>query len=178
MALGKLYLLVEGDDDERLVNIFKPILLRRYNSVILWKYAQEKKSKIKSFVRSIIALKDDFIFLGDINNTPCVTEKKNDIVRKYSSIINNKKIVVVIKEIESWYLAGLSDEIAKKIVKHTFKTTNTITKEQFDNLIPKKYQSRIDFMMEILKFFSFDISKRKNDSFNYFANNFLEISHC
>ena len=35
--------------------------------------------------------------------------------------------------------------------------TDDLTKEDFNRLIPGKFDSRIDFMFEILKYFSIDI---------------------
>ena len=52
-------------------------------------------------------------------------------------------------------------------------TTDTVTKEQFYNLMPKKFDSKIDFMREILKNFSIEIAKKKNKSFKYFVENMI-----
>lgn len=86
--------------------------------------------------------------------------------------IENDKIIVVIKEIESWYLAGLDDEEYKRFEMHTLSNTDDITKEQFNDLIPKKFDSRIDFLLEILKSFSIEIAKQKNKSFRYFSEKY------
>jgi hypothetical protein len=75
--------------------------------------------------------------------------------------------MVVIKEIESWYIAGLRDIESKKFGIQTFSTTDSLTKENFSNLIPKRYDSRLDFMIEILKNFSAETAKQKNKSFRY-----------
>jgi hypothetical protein len=79
----------------------------------------------------------------------------------------------VIKEIESWYLAGLTDESIQKFKIRSFKTTDDITKEKFDNSIPKKFDSRIDFMLEILRYFSIEIANQKNKSFKYFDDKYF-----
>ena len=54
-------------------------------------------------------------------------------------------------------------------------STDNITKEKFDKLIPKRFASRIDFMSEMLKLFSIEEAKRKNKSFKYFRNYMEEI---
>lgn len=74
----------------------------------------------------------------------------------------------MIKEIESWYLAGLDAQACKEFNIHNVPETDSITKEQFDALIPEKFISRIDFMLEILKVFSIESAKQKNMSFKYF----------
>lgn len=104
-----------------------------------------------------------------------MTEKKREIKKEFRNIDENK-IIVVIKEIESWYLAGLNDENAKKfkISPVKIKTTDSITKEQFNNLIPRKFRySRMDFMIEILKCFSIEMGRQRNKSFRYFADKYI-----
>jgi len=60
-----------------------------------------KKSKIISYLRSIRSVdKWDYIFVRDINNTPCVTTRKHEI-KETLGLINEEKIIVVVKEIES-----------------------------------------------------------------------------
>jgi len=163
-----LFIFVEGNNDERFFErVVKPKLEEKYNEVKLWKYAQVKDTKIDSFIKSIKAMKAEYIFVADINNTQCVTAKKQEIQSKFKEIDKNK-IIVVVKEIESWYLAGLDSASCKQLKIRCVENTNSITKEQFRALIPKKFDSEIDFMLEILKLFSIEIAKQKNMSFRYF----------
>lgn len=171
MPYKTLWLLIEGDDDERFVQrIVKPLFERKYNSVMLWKYAEEPDKRINNFLRSIKVMDSDYFYLRDINRAPCVTAKKEIIQDEYN--FDNKKIIVVIKEIESWYLAGLDDKVSKKLGASSCAATDNITKEQFNDLIPKKFDSRIDFMLEILKSFSIEMAKQKNKSFKYFIEKY------
>ena len=178
MAGKSLYILVEGNDDIQFFDrIIKPRIKGNYDSIILWDYAQKKKKniKIKNFIRSIESMDADYIYVSDINNSPCVSEKKNNIKGKFRNIDDNR-IVIVVKEIESWYLAGLSDENAKKfkIRPSNIKDTNIISKEQFNVLIPENYRdSRINFMIEILKYFCIETGKQRNKSFKYFVDKYI-----
>ncbi len=79
----------------------------------------------------------------------------------------------MIPEIEGWLLAGLDEKATKKLKVSYFDNTQNITKEKFDQLIPKRFDSRIDFILEILKHFSIDVAKEKNKSFAYFVNKYL-----
>lgn len=172
MRGGRLFILVEGEDDERFFyKILKPELEKKYSSVEVRCYAKLKREKIDNFLKSIKAMGSDYIYVTDINNFPCVTAKKQDIRNKLKNI-ENDKIIVIIKEIESWYLAGLNDMICKKFKIPTFDNTNNITKEQFNKLIPENFNSRIDFMLEILKFFSIDVAIQRNKSFKYFIKKY------
>lgn len=174
MAYKVLYILVEGEDDKRFFEkVVKPTFEGKYDSVAVWKYAQEKNKKVSSFLRSIKGMNANYIYISDINLAPCVTAKKQDVQTKFKDI-DRDRIIVVIKEIESWYLAGLDDTCCRKLGIPPYGTTNSTTKEQFDDLIPKKFDSRIDFMQEILKCFDMETGKQKNASFKYF----LEKHDC
>jgi len=169
-----LYIFVEGNDDE---NFFQKILLPRLrkknDDINIIKYAQKPKKfeYIEKFVKSIQSMGADYIYVTDINNSPCVTAKKQETQNNLRNI-DSDKIIVVIKEIESWYLAGLSDTECRRFQMHTFSVTDTVTKEQFNSLIPKEFDSRIDFMLEILKIFSIELATQKNRSFGYFIQKY------
>ena len=80
MSYQIVYLLIEGSDDERFVKrIVKPLLERKYNSVMLWKYAEEPEKRVNKFLKSIKAMNSDYFYLRDINRDPCITAKKERI---------------------------------------------------------------------------------------------------
>lgn len=166
-----LYVFVEGVDDERFCDkIFFPIFNKKYNAVKVIQYAGKTSKKIGNFLKSIDSMRDDYFFVTDINDKPCVTAKKQK-VRETWKVTNEDKIIVIIKEIESWYLAGLDEKALSKLkisCSHLLRDTDSLSKEKFDTLIPRKFDSRIDFMLELLKNFSIQTAKQKNRSFNYF----------
>jgi hypothetical protein len=167
-----LFLLVEGDDDERFFqNIIKPKLEEKYERVLIRKYAQVQNAKINKLLKSIKEMGADYIYVVDINSALCVTGKKKKIRNKFQNI-NTDKIIVVIKEIESWYIAGLDSARSKQFKIPVFNNTDGITKEQFNDLIPKRFASRIDFMIEILNCYSTEIARQKNKSFRYFLGKY------
>ncbi len=169
MPYKALYILVEGNDDERFFKkIVKPMLEEKYESIALWQYAQAKSKKVSDFLRSIKRMNANYIYVSDINRAPCVTAKKQDVQGKFKDI-DRDRIMVIIRAIESWYLAGLDDTCSKKFGISPCGTTDNITKEQFNDLIPKKFDSRIDFIQEILKCFHIETAKQKNTSFSYFV---------
>ena len=166
-----LFIFVEGNDDERFFNrILSPKLQEKYDTVMIIKYATMEKEKVNEFIKSIKAMGAEYIYVTDIDNSPCVTAKKEKIQKKHPNI-GKDKIIVVIKEIESWYLAGLDNEVCKQLKIYNFTNTDNVTKEEFNDMIIKKFTSRIDSMLEILKNFSIEIAKRKNNSFRYFVEN-------
>jgi hypothetical protein len=172
MRYKVLYIFVEGEDDKRLFERFiSGGIFRQYNLVKTVTYSNTKKEKINNYLRSIKAMQADYIYLRDINNSPCITDKKQKIQRKFKDI-NSDKVIVVIKEIESWYLAGLIAKKARSLKIRPPEATDGVTKEQFNTYIPKKFDSRIDFMLEILKDFSIEVAIKKNKSFRYFVEKY------
>ena len=119
----------------------------------------------------------DYIFLTDINSRPCVTSKKEERLKVHNQL-DMDKIIVVIKEIESWYLAGLNAGSSEKLDIRHYVQTDSMTKEQFESLVPKKYE-KTDFMIEILKpeNFSLEVALQKNDSFKYFFDNYSGLNN-
>lgn len=173
MAIKKLYIFVEGNDDELFYRkIILPLFKNLYDDVEVLKYAQWKKQKVELFIQSIITLGFDYIFTADIDLCPTVNDKKRVIKSRFNTV-ENPKITIVIQEIESWYLAGLDEQYARKYKLKIPDNTNLITKEDFNMIYPMHFKSRIDFMYELLKVFSIETALNKNISFNYFYNKYI-----
>lgn len=173
MSFRLLFILVEGNDDlEFFSRIIKPIFKGKYDHIHITDYKKDMgKEDVVNLFRSIKAMDTDYIFVGDINAHPCATAKKQRLKHTYKNIDENK-IVVVKKEIESWYLAGLDKKSSKNLRLRYLENTDNVIKEQFNSMIPKKFGSRVDFMREILKFFSIGTAKQKNESFKYFIEKY------
>jgi hypothetical protein len=173
MAYRRLFIWVEGADDVRFFEeVAKPLFDQRYDSVIIRPYSAEKPEKVNSFLRSIKAMKADYLFVTDINSDPCVRDRKQRRLDRYQNL-EADRIVVVVKEIESWYFAGLDGVSSKRLGVTSLTKTNTLTKEAFNTHIPSKFDSRTDFMLETLKCFSVPVARGKNKSFDYFM-----AKHC
>ena len=168
----RLFILVEGEDDVRFFGrIIKPLFITLYDSVEIIPYASIKRSKVDNFLKSIRLMNNDYIFVADIDAEQSVRDKKQ-VISSHFSQIDGRSIIVVIKEIESWYYAGLSPQSASILNVPDLPSTDELTKEDFNQLIPRKYDSRIDFMFEILKYFSIESAGKKNHSFRYFAERY------
>jgi hypothetical protein len=168
----RLFILVEGEDDIRFFGrIIKPLLIGRYDDVEIIPYASIKRSKVSSFLKSITLMKNDYIFVSDIDAERSVRDKKQ-VLYSHFNHIDGGSIIVVIREIESWYYAGLPHESALALEVPDLPSTDELTKEDFNQLIPKKFDSRIDFMFEILKYFSIESAVNKNHSFRFFTDRY------
>ncbi len=169
MSYTQLWILVEGNDDERLIESIKPEFETQYDHVGIWQYAHESKKKIGEFLRVMSSTPSfDCIYLTDINNSPCITAKIEGVKHKYGNKIELDRIVIAVMEIESWYLAGLDEQDNNELGIGPLNRTDDITKEKFNDMTPARFDSRIDYMREILKRFSVETAVEKNASFGYF----------
>lgn len=172
MQFKRLFVWVEGEDDRRFFDkIIKPKLNNKYHFIETICFATMKIEKVDKYIKSVKEMDEDYIYVVDINNVQCVNLKKQ-IIKNRLKNIDSDRIVVVIKEIESWYLAGIDEKTSLRLKIREFNNTNNITKEVFNKLIPRRFDSRIDFMLEILKNFSIEVARRKNKSFKYFIDKY------
>lgn len=169
----RLFIMVEGEDDIRFFGrIIKPLLAPRYHSIEIIPYACIKREKVNKFIKSVALMNNEYIFVTDIDQERSVRDKKQIIYYRFSEV-EGRHIVVVIREIESWYLAGISLDAAQELGVRDLPDTDRITKEDFNALIPPRFDSRIDFMFEILKSFSLETAYKKNTSFRFFVSQYL-----
>jgi hypothetical protein len=137
MEYQRLFIWVEGPDDVRFFNeIIKPIFDKKYDWVEVRAYAKERSDYVIKFLNSIEAMKADYIFVTDINSASCISERKQKL-HKIFKHIDKDRILVIVQEIESWYLAGLDEASSKKLGLPILETTNNITKEQFNRVVPE-----------------------------------------
>ncbi|MPN26383.1 hypothetical protein SDC9_173807 [bioreactor metagenome] len=152
--------------------VANPLLLNYYNDVEIIQYAQMKRQKANKYLESIITLGFDYLILADIDEEASVKQKKNKIKARFDEAAFNN-MVIVIAEIESWFVAGIPTELLNKWGIKNFERTELLVKEEFNQLYGSKFRSRIDFMQEILKYYSIDTAIEKNVSFNFFYKSFL-----
>lgn len=108
----------------------------------------------------------DYLFFCDVNSAPCVTAKKQQLRQTYQQI-ETDRVIVVYREVESWYLAGLDQTSCRSLRIRHLPDTNNVTKEQFNQLMPKPVTARAVFLQQILRHFSVEVAKQKNGSFRY-----------
>jgi hypothetical protein len=179
MGYKQLFIFVEGPDDERFINqIIKPLLLERYNHIKTIKYAAMTPKTVIGFIKTFDSQQNsDYIFMCDMDargdTSLCITQRKTKEQIKFSSYPDSNKIIVVKEEIESWYLAGITSENRKKFNIKPFIGTDTVTKEEFEKIIPKNFGSKTDFMIEVLKEYSLNEAMHFNRSFHYFMSKHL-----
>jgi hypothetical protein len=171
MEYRPLYFFIEGPDDQRfLENLIIPRLGDRYWPFFYIQYQAKrgrKKEDIIKYVHAINRMNANYFFIADINNSSCATIKKEKVNDIYKNRLSNNKIIIVIREIESWYYAGLEDARCDDLRIQKVSTTDNLTKENFESLLPHNF-THLLFMIEIIKNYSLDCAVNKNRSLQYF----------
>jgi len=163
-----MHVLVEGPDDREFFDaVIRPMLRERYNHVQVWEYAGETIDRRRDYLRSIRAMNADYIFVGDFNTSPCLTARRGHFLRCYEPMLDAGRIIVVRAEIESWYLAGVDDQVYRDLGIPVVQHTDNVTKEDFERLMPTRFDSVADFMAELLRGFRPDVARTRNRSFCY-----------
>ena len=109
---------------------------------------------------------------------PVYLLRKESIKNELSGKVDDDRILVVAKVIESWYLAGADEKTLKKLrikrdnIERITKSTDTIDKIQFDEFFPKTIP-RSEIMSKLLENYNVDIAEKRNKSFNYFMKKFM-----
>ena len=168
----QIWLLVEGNDDERFVkSVLAPEFMRAYDVVRIWQYSQAPIRKRANFLRSVHAMGADYILFCDIDERPCVTSKK-EAVKSGLPALSDDRIAVVVKEIESWYLAGLGESDFSALGIANANRPDEVAKERFDALVGGK-ANHTNMMVEILRRYDISQARRRSPSFGYFARKHL-----
>ena len=178
MYRKRLHILIEGDGDKVFFNgVMRPLLKRGYNQIILRKYSELINEGINKYIDAISKTGDDYILVTDIDKSPCISGKKQERMTEFNSIDDKSRIIVVVRKIESWYTAGLSDDKYKELGFNPPVDTSKSGKGLFKKLLIKrrlknKFMSDIFFMQEILMDFDIETAKQRNTSFKYFIKKY------
>jgi len=172
-----LYIFVEGNDDERfLLHVYEQFFSDKHEWVKPYQYSTKKTRDVSRFIQAIDKMiHADYLFFADQDENPTSQTKIEKLLNKFRTL-NEDKIEIVTVEIESWYIAGLSQIGAKQLnLSPLPKHTNDLTKEYFDTMMERaSFRSRIDFMQELLKYFSIVEAREKNKSFDLFSQRYDE----
>lgn len=160
-----LIVFVEGPSDVRFFEWY----YRQYSKVDFKIVDCSKRSDeyVNNYIRSIKSMPNcDYILFRDADEKS-VNKAKRDLEKRFY-MGKSEKFFVVQKEIESWYLAGIKDNIKLSYLKlKPIGNTDNISKEQFISMLDKS-TSYINVLIEILKIFDVYTATRKNTTFNIF----------
>lgn len=113
-------------------------------------------------------MRADCLLLADIDDSPCVSAKREVLGERFQQALESADAVVVVREIESRYMAGLDDGVCRQLGIASLSRTDHVTKEHFRTLIPKRFDGSVaDFMIELLRAYRTEVARGRNRSFCY-----------
>ena len=173
--MPRLNVLVEGLDDVRFFErVLVPLLKERYRAVRLVPYACLRRTAVDNLLRGFARLGEAYVIVADIDTAPSVRSKKRVVLARFAEA-EPGAIAVVVMEIESWYLAGADDGFLAGSGLAPPPSTDDLTKEGFNALIPRRYVSRVGFMLDLLNGYSLERGAERNRSLGFFLSRFAGI---
>lgn len=173
MAYSRLFIFLEGDDDQRFFEVvFSPLFERRYSEVRSIQVSRMDKEKVAEWLRSVAGMGADYIFLADLDRHRCVTAAKKAL-RKIHRRVRPECIQIVKAEIESWYCAGAAGDLLPELAGLT--ETAEVTKERFESLLPGGKPDRAGVMAQILARYELQRASHRNASLRYFLRKYLGV---
>ena len=167
-----LYVLLEGSDDKRFFDGVLRAELEKSRDIKTIMYANASSKNLETLVRSLNRRCGEYIIFADSDRDSCFGRSKERLQKKIPGA-DDAKVAVVKTEIESWYLAGITREGARDLQIPHYENTDSIDKERFNKIMRSKFESRIDFMAEIMRIFDANTARNKNSSFGYVWNRFI-----
>ena len=174
MTYRRLYICVEGRDDELFFGrVVKPQLSGAYDDVLFFRYAEKSTKKCTSFLNSVRNIAGaDVIWVCDNDRAPCVTVRREK-VKERLQVKFDINIVVVVTEIEGWFLAGIGEQSSRDLRTDDLPNTDRVTKDTFLDMRPPGIRTNREFMLAILDDFSVETAQVKNRSFRYFCQKYI-----
>jgi len=171
-----IFVLIEGNDDLAFFeSVLKPYFEKDYFVAIPYRYSIKPNADVNKLIESSRSMKYDYLVFADLDTTKCVSTKKESLLKSYKKF-EEKKIVIVKKEIESWYIAGIKDKKIKGFRKSYAQKSETVDKEKFLEIFLKHYDSKLDLFQEILKYYSLETAIQNNSSLKYLFTKHLNLN--
>jgi len=174
-----LYVLCEGDDDERFFErVVQPRLSYADHEVKYFQYAEYPAKEVRNLIRSVNGMRSDgidadYLFLRDFDQAPCKASLFDEIDRAYDELVARDRTFLVVQMIESWYVAGLENQHPVSMLDDAPPQTDNLGKQDLENMMAED-ADRLDVLQEILKHFDVDRARYKNNSFEYFCSAVLD----
>jgi hypothetical protein len=170
-----MFIFYEGPDDLKFIdNIIKPIFRDKGTAITPIDQYLKKRTILASFIKSISSIpSSSYIFMKDLDTYPCIFKRKESIDSDLSHHIDVNKILIVEKEIESWYLAGTDRRTLRRLkveprdIDVITKSTDNIDCNRFNHFFPRKI-SRSEILDSLLINYDINVAELRNKSFRYF----------
>lgn len=184
---NKLYLFIEGEWDKVFFETFLDKYLCNtfdFDEITYIEFAEDKAGmKSREWLHKLVSNgKANFLLCPDLDSEydeikriekiKKLTDEEFDIKKEeYKQIIQNKSFVIV-KMIESWYLAGFNESFCSKMQLKFYPNTEKTNKSTFEQIAKQAKKTPLRLRDELTKTyknnFSIEEAKQRNESFRKF----------
>ena len=161
------YIFVEGFYDELFIR--KILTVQKIeNEIKIVEYSQMKDEKINRFLSAIKSQESLFLFIADEDGThySSTSSRIDELKRRYTKL-SEDDIILVVPEIEGWYIAGLTRATAKKLKLKSIPAADNCTKERFSSILPNK-KDGTEVRNNILNNYEIEVAMTNSPSFKEF----------
>jgi len=128
-----------------------------------------KREKRQALIQGIRSMDDvGLLVVGAMDEAACFTLSKDRIRGSWNVGFGNEEILIVKQEIEAWYLATVDGTESRSLGFDHPGDTDNITKERLERIRPRRFGSRLDFMLALLDRASIQTGRQQNASLAYF----------
>jgi len=160
-----IYFFVEGPDDRDFIDrLLKPMLGKGVGGVLAITYAKGG-IKAERYLRSQQC--SSYICLGDKDDRECFTVARTYIRRIVGLEIEDSRVVIVSKSIESWYLAGADHEMCKKYGIRYEQSVDNINKGIFKSYCSKAELLHRQLVQNLTESYCFETALSRSSSLRY-----------
>lgn len=166
----RILILVEGKwDKEFFERVVQPLVIKRYHTeASIRTYRNLSKDSV---IRFICAFENSgkwaLVSDHDKHRTQCLTAKRTAIQSLYR-LAHIHSIYVVVREIEDWYSAGITQEVAARVGIEDWSEGMLLDKRFFQS----HWKIETDLRREVLQGFSLEKAMQQSPSFAYFLRKF------
>ena len=177
MSYRQLFLLLEGDDDERFFrSVVLPLLGSAYDDVRVVQISGLRKEKVNGYLRSIASMKADYILVRDLDWLPCATAAKDRILKSFPACQSGPHPDRQGGDRELVAVPGIPEGHAWRSLKiGRCPETSVVTKEAFEAAV-RPGEHKVPVMLALLEEFDLQTAIHRNDSFRRFLRKFVPPS--
>ncbi|MCW6169320.1 MAG: hypothetical protein LVQ96_04370 [Thermoplasmatales archaeon] len=168
------YFFVEGFYDGRFFRAIIDNIFKNLPAKII-QYFIKRDEKVDRYIISLDAQHISFLFIADEDPDHFSSKESriNELTRRFPRL-PREKIVLIVPEIEGWYIAGLPSQKARSLEIRNLPDPDNCSKEKFVSILPRNTDG-IPIRSEMLENYDLALAMSKSTSFQEFVNKAKQI---
>lgn len=179
MAYRQFYIFVEGPDDKNWVEaVLRQRLEIHFDIVKVISFATTPKAALAGYLQVYGSqASSDYLIIADLDAVKrkwCITRRKKDLENHFGLRLDPARVLLAQEMIESWYMAGIGEDLAQKHRIKVDASTTAVTKDSFERALPKGIANPLEYKQLILAQYDLNLARQRNPSLDrLFTKHFL-----